>query len=73
VLAATGNGTVHAALVPALDQARAAGVVVWRCTRCADGVLVGDAAAGEPAAGLTPWQARVALMLALMAPPARPG
>jgi L-asparaginase len=67
VLAATGNGSVHAALAPAIDRARAAGVTVWRCTRCAEGVLVGAAAADEPAAALTPWQARVALLLALLA------
>ena len=71
VLAATGNGTLHQALQPALDQAKAAGVPVWRCTRCAAGVLVG--ADAGPAAAMSPWQARVELMLrllALRAPPA---
>ena len=65
VLAATGNGTVHSALQGALDDARAAGVVVWRCTRCAGGVLVG--AEPGPAAALSPWQARVELLLSLLA------
>ena len=68
VLAATGNGTVHRALQPALDQATAAGVPVWRCTRCAGGVLVG--ADPGPAAAMSPWQARVELMLMLLAAPA---
>ena len=68
VLAATGNGTLHQALQPALDQAAAAGVPVWRCTRCATGVLVGSDTG--PAAAMSPWQARVELMLKLLATPA---
>ena len=68
VLAATGNGTLHQALQPALDQAAAAGVPVWRCTRCATGVLVGSDIG--PAAAMSPWQARVELMLKLLATPA---
>jgi L-asparaginase len=67
VVAATGNGTVHRELEAALAAAQAAGVTVWRATRCADGVLVGAVAeAAGPAAALSPWQARVALMLSLM-------
>ena len=65
VLAATGNGTLHAALQPALAQAAAAGVPVWRCTRCAVGVLVG--ADPGPAAAMSPWQARLELTLRLLA------
>ena len=65
VLAATGNGTLHQALQPALDQAAAAAVPVWRCTRCAAGVLVG--ADTGPAGALSPWQARVELTLRLLA------
>lgn len=64
VLAATGNGTVHAALQPALDAAAAAGVPVWVCTRCAGGVVLG--AAAGPAAAMSPWQARVELLLTLL-------
>ncbi len=64
VVAGTGNGTVHAALGSALAAAAAAGVVVWRCTRCAGGAVVG-ADAGS-AAALTPWVARVELMLTLL-------
>lgn len=64
VVAGTGNGTVHAALGSALAAAAAAGVVVWRCTRCAGGAVVG--ADAGPAAALTPWVARVELMLTLL-------
>jgi len=64
VVAATGNGTLHQALVPALDGALAAGVPVWRCSRCARGVLVGPDTG--PAAAMTPWQARVELLLVLL-------
>ncbi len=65
VLAATGNGTLHQALAAALEEAGAAGVPVWRCTRCAGGVLVG--ADTGPAAAMSPWQARIELMLTLLA------
>ena len=67
VLATTGNGSVHQALAPALDEARAAGVPVWLASRTGDGVLVGPVAQDQPAAALTPWQARVALLLHLLA------
>lgn len=70
VLAGTGNGTVHAALEPAIDEARAAGVPVWLCSRCANGAVVG--ASAGPAANLTPWQARVALQLHLLGHPGAP-
>lgn len=82
VVAATGNGTLHAALVPALARAAASGVPVVRATRCASGALVGEqadsllaAAASAPSGGLpplagagalTPVQARVELLLALL-------
>ena len=65
VLACTGNGTVHAALQPALDEAEAAGLPVWRSTRCARGRLVGHE--NEPATAMSPWQARVELLLRLLA------
>ncbi len=64
VLACTGNGSVNAALQPALDELAVAGVPVWRSTRCAGGVIVGGPA--EPAAAMSPWQARVELLLALL-------
>ncbi len=72
VVVATGNGTVHQALQAALVQAQAAGVAVWRCTRCPRGALLEAAAEDDdapwcPASALPPAQARIALMLSLMA------
>jgi len=68
VVAGTGNGSVHHALQAALDAARAAGVTVWVCSRCGQGSLVPAGAAGPgPADALTPWQARLALQLWLLA------
>ena len=67
VIAGTGNGTVHAELREAATRAQAAGVRVWRASRCLLGGVVGEDAAALPSAGtLTPAQARIALMLALM-------
>jgi len=74
VVATTGNGSLHQALEPALRRAATAGVAVLRCTRCASGVLVGSGVAAEGAGGalpaaatLSPWQARVELLLSLLA------
>jgi L-asparaginase len=64
VVAATGNGAVHQALGQALQAAEAAGVPVWRTTRCAHGALVG--ADTGPAAAMSPWQARLELQLRLL-------
>lgn len=65
VAAGTGNGTLHRDLEAALRRAQAAGVRVLRCTRCAAGPVLGDGAL--PSAGtLSPWQARVELMLQLL-------
>jgi L-asparaginase len=67
VVAGTGNGSVHLALRPALEEARAAGLPVWLCSRCAGGVLVpAPGAAPSPAAAMSPWQARLALQLQLL-------
>lgn len=73
VVAATGNGTVHHALLDALHEAQRAGVLVWRCTRCLDGPVLPKADDLLPSAGiLTPVQARIELQLQLMgAAPAR--
>jgi len=67
VVAATGNGTISQALERALQTAEAAGVVVWRSSRCAFGSLVGkaDTQFGD-SGGLTPVKARIALMLSLI-------
>jgi L-asparaginase len=67
VVAGTGNGSVHAELEAALRRAQAAGVAVRRCTRCADGAVIGGSDDALPSAGdLTPVQARIELMLELM-------
>lgn len=68
VVVATGNGTVHAALEPALRQAQAAGVPVWRCTRCPQAGLElrTDMPEWSPVSHLPPAQTRIALMLSLM-------
>lgn len=67
VVAGTGNGTVHASLMPALRRAIDAGVAVRRCTRCAEGVVVDGGADELPAAGVpTPVQARIELLLELL-------
>lgn len=68
VAAGTGNGTLHHDLEAALLAAQARGVHVLRSTRCAAGAVIGEAAL--PSAGaLSPVQARVELLLRLMAPP----
>jgi L-asparaginase len=65
VVAATGNGTLNATLEPALWHAQAAGVRVLRCSRTGAGpVIVQDQRI--PAVSLTPWQARVELLLQLL-------
>ena len=68
VVAGTGNGTLHHELEAALLDAQAAGVAVLRSSRCLDGSVVDAGAATLPAAGaLTPVQARIELMLRLLA------
>lgn len=67
VVAGTGNGSLHHALEAALNEARRAGVGVWRSTRCAAGTVQPKTGDFLPAAGaLTPVQARIELMLQLM-------
>ena len=71
VVAATGNGRVHASLVAPLRDAMARGCAVLRSTRCLDGTVI-DATAPSadddlPSAGaLTPQQARVELIVRLL-------
>jgi L-asparaginase len=68
VVAGTGNGTVHQAVQTALEAAQRSGVQVLRCTRCAEGAVVGQPDGALPsAADLSPVKARVALLLALLA------
>ncbi|MEY8876451.1 MAG: asparaginase [Leptothrix sp. (in: b-proteobacteria)] len=68
VVACTGNGTLHQDLASALHRATQRGVAVLRALRGGAGVIIGggheDFAA---AAGLTPGQARVELLLQLLA------
>jgi L-asparaginase len=67
VVAGTGNGTVHTALLAALLQAQAGGVRVVRATRCANGrVLATGADALPDSHGLSPVKARIALALGLL-------
>ena len=70
VVAGTGNGSVHLRLAAALQQAQQAGVAVRRTTRCAAGAVIGDDGSGLAHADeLTPVQARIELMLELLAAP----
>jgi L-asparaginase len=66
VIAGTGNGSVHHELVEAARRARAAGVTIWRSSRCLlGGVVAGTDDEWPSAATLTPMQARIELMLNL--------
>lgn len=68
VLAASGNGSVHADLEQALQEAQTRGVTVRLVSRCALGQIVGDAQAFPLAPlGLNACKARIDLMLELMA------
>ncbi len=76
VVAATGNGTLHCALEPALQRALRAGVPVWLSTRCSEGQLVVGTNLPETASAqalqprpvmLSPVKARISLQLALLA------
>jgi L-asparaginase len=76
VIAGTGNGSVHHALLAAARAAMAQGVCVWRASRCvAGGVVEGEGRAADAlpaapgAADATPAQARVRLLLALLTTP----
>jgi L-asparaginase len=70
VVACSGNGSVHHALEAALMDAQDAGIAVLRSTRCLDGAVIdapGSIDAGASAGALTPVQARIELMLQLLA------
>ena len=67
VVAATGNGTLHTHLLQALQRAQDSGVWLRRCTRCANGRLVGDNTSPVRAsAAVGAAQARVSLLLELL-------
>ena len=68
VVACTGNGTIHDDLRASLMRAGQAGVAVLRALRHGAGeILPGSAETLPSAAGLTPAQARVELLLRLLA------
>jgi L-asparaginase len=68
VIAGTGNGSVHRALLDAARRAQSAGVVVRRASRCQLGGVVGSRPDALPSAGvLTAPQARIELLLDLIA------
>lgn len=67
-VAATGNGTLHAALLAALEEAAAQGVPVLVASRCAHGgVIAQPGQRFETAGTLTPAAARIELLLQLLA------
>jgi L-asparaginase len=69
VAAGTGNGTLSRALDAALRDCQAAGVKVWRGTRCDAGPVM-DLPGLLPSAGaLSPVKARVEMILALLGEP----
>jgi len=67
VVAATGNGTLHASLEQALLRAKEQGVRVVRSSRCLEGPVITQAQDVLPASPLTPAKARVELLLSLLA------
>jgi len=67
VVAGTGNAAVHQQLLEAARRATATGVAVVRASRCLLGGVFGAPAGALPSYGaLTPWQARIELMLDLL-------
>jgi L-asparaginase len=66
VVAATGNGTVHRELLPALLAAQAKGVKVMRASRCAEGGIIPQAGDELPSTNLSPVKARIQMMLELL-------
>ena len=68
VVAGTGNGSVHHAIEAALLEAQAGGVAVLRSSRCLNGAVIDATAPALASSGaLTPVQARIELMLQLLA------
>ena len=63
VVAATGNGTVHRDLKPALLEAQAKGVKVLRASRCAEGGVIAQPGDDLPSTDLSPVKARILLLL----------
>lgn len=68
VVATTGNGSVHTAVLAAAARAVEAGVMVLRASRCLEGRPIAVEEDGLDLCPLTPPKARVELLLRLMAP-----
>lgn len=69
VVAGTGNGDIHEVLERELKNAQAAGITVWRTSRCAYGQLVVGKAMDSPQlpeAFASPVKARIDMLLALL-------
>ncbi len=67
VIAATGNGSLHADLEEAALRAVDAGIGVWRASRCLNGKIIPTSRDKiEHAGSLYPVKARIALMLSLL-------
>lgn len=67
VVSGTGNGTLHRDLEAALVRAAAAGVCVWRTSRCYQGAVISSATDALPAQGAqSPVKARIGMMLSLL-------
>jgi L-asparaginase len=66
VAAGTGNGTLSCALDAALRDAEAAGVTVWRSTRCDAGPVMNLPGLLPSAGALSPVKARIELILTLL-------
>jgi len=67
VVAGTGNATLHTALAASLEHALTRGVEVWRCSRVAEGPVIAAGGHGRiRAVSMTPWQARVEMLLGLL-------
>lgn len=66
VVAATGNGSVHRELMPALLEAQSQGVKVVRASRCAEGHVIAQAKDELPSTDLSPVKARISAMLELL-------
>ena len=70
IVAGPGNGSVHHNLEAALRLAQQRGLLIWRCTRCADGPVFDEPGVPFASAGsLTPVQARIEMLLTLLTAP----
>ncbi|RTL45021.1 MAG: asparaginase [Burkholderiales bacterium] len=66
IAAGTGNGTLSRALDAALREAEAAGVRVWRSTRCDAGPVMALPGLLPSAGALSPVKARIEMILSLL-------